>query len=186
MAATPAQGVLASGQGSFNNNEDPDPNALGFIDKIKNWIKGVGESARNYIANFSAEFISQMRSPDREALRGNPKDIIRVRHNTTPDTKEIIVNSGKINKSNDGTNKVYVEAVDAYNVNGVVKQDPVTKHTELGIDLEKAKAGVDFYVRRGDLKLERNPITGKMDLSIEGDVLLQGRSPEPFVRRTDG
>jgi len=96
------------------------------------------------------------------------------------------VNSGKINKSNDGTNKVYVESVDAPNVNGVVKQDPINKSIELGINPTKADAGVDFYVRRGDLKLEKNPVTGKMDLSIEGDVLLQGRSPETFVRRSDG
>ena len=181
MAATPAQGVLAFGQGSFDNNEDPDPNAPGFIDKIKNWLKGVGESARNYIANFKAEDLSKVRPVDREALRGNPNDIIRARHNTTPEDADAIMKDGKIGKSGDG--KVYVESPDAPNVNGVVKQDPRVKADELGILPDKGNAGVDFFIRRGDLKLERNPRTGNMDLVVEGDVQLQYRSPESFVRQ---
>ena len=125
--------------------------------------------------------MSKVRPVDREALRGNPNDIIRARHNTTPEDADAIMKDGKIGKSGDG--KVYVESPDAPNVNGVVKQDPRVKADELGILPDKGNAGVDFFIRRGDLKLERNPRTGNMDLVVEGDVQLQYRSPESFVRQ---
>ena len=132
------------------------------------------------------EDLVKLSSKDMEALRGNPNDLIRVRHNGTPEVIDGIIKGGVIKKSSDGTNKVYVEAIDAPVENGVVKQNPDIKADQLGIDPSKANAGVDFYVRRGDLKLENNTVTGGKDLTIEGDVFLQGRSPESFVRKNNG
>ncbi len=184
LAAVPTQGGIAQAQGSFNNNEDPDPQAPGFIDKIKNWVKGVGEYARNYIANFASQDLIKLSAKDRELLRGNPNDLVRVRHNTVPERVQSIVENGKINTSADG--KVYLESPDAPNINGVVKQDPDTKATQLGIDPLKAESGIDFYVRRGDLKLADNPVTKGKDLVIEGEIILTNKSPKAFARRSDG
>ena len=71
------------------------------------------------------------------------------------------------------------------NIEKAAHEGWISGNSGLGILPDKGKAGVDFYVRRGDLKLERNPITGNMDLVIEGDVQLQNRSPESFERQNN-
>lgn len=134
----------------------------------------------DYSKRFDPRDLARLRPIDRKTIKGNPDEDVRVRHNTTLEALEIIMAGGIVKTSRDGN--VYVESVDMPVINGVVLQRIDAKATELGISWNKACGGLDFYIKRRDLGITKNPATGNNDLVICNDVLLTNRQPQKFIR----
>ena len=172
------------------------PNVVVSSDNILQWhdpvtgkyVKAPSLVNGNHVYDFAVQDLAKLSKKDVKVLAGNPDEWIRVRHNTTQENLQKILQDGKITASTDGN--LYLEAIDMEIKNGIVMQNIEWKGKQLGIDSSKAEVGIDFYVRRGDLTLADN-LSGiqQKDLVIklgEGNsiILDPQKLPETF-RRTE-
>ncbi len=106
--------------------------------------------------------------------------VIRLRHNTTKSRVRSILNNNVIRAG--GQNRVYVEIAKPRPKFGKVRGSARDKERELLLPRGRANSGIDFDADIDEIYSRVNPLTGREELYLVGDVNLKERNPEIFER----
>ena len=108
-------------------------------------------------------------------MGGGPHSTIRLRHYTRSTTLPRILTDGRLIAGDQ--NKVFVERADRGPLS------PREAEARSFLKRGKGNACLEFDARADEIHQQTNRLTGKPELFLRGDVILDGRNPVGIERR---